>query len=53
VLEPEDQSEQCRLAAAVWPRDREELASFHPEIDVPEHGRSVLVRERDVLEPDG
>jgi hypothetical protein len=53
VLEPKDQSEQSRLAATVWPRDRKKLAAGDVEVNVAEHGRPVLVGKRDVLELDG
>ena len=50
MLEPERQPEQGRLAAAVGPRDREELAGPHLEINLAQHGRAVRVGELDGFE---
>ena len=51
-LEAEHEPEQRRLAAAVRPGDRDELAGRDGERDVLEHGDSGPVVERDVGELD-
>jgi hypothetical protein len=51
-LEPEDDSHECRLAAAVRARDGDELALADAEVDVFEDALSGPVTERDALELD-
>ena len=52
ALEPEHEPQQRRLAAAVRPRDRDELARCDGERDVLEHPDARPVAERDVVELD-
>ena len=46
TLDPENESQQRRLAAAVGPGDRDELPSLDGQVDVGEHGWPLAVRER-------
>jgi hypothetical protein len=46
-LQPERDSQQCRLAASVWPRDRDELALLDTQIDVLQHLWALAVGEVD------
>ena len=52
ALEAEHEAEQGRLAAAVRPGDRDELARADPERDVLEHPNARPVAERDAVELD-
>jgi hypothetical protein len=52
MLEPEDQAEKRRLAAAVRSGDGHELAAFDGEIHVAEDRRAGAIGERDVVELD-
>ena len=52
ALEPEHEPQQRRLAAAVRPRDRDELARRDRERDVLEHADPGPVAERDAVELD-
>jgi hypothetical protein len=51
--EAERKAKQRRLAAAVRPRDRDELASLHGEVEPFDHRRPPVVREGDAPELDG
>ena len=52
ALEPEHEPQQRRLAAAVRPCDRDELARRDRERDVLEHADAGPVAERDAVELD-
>ena len=45
-LDPENESQQCRLAAAVGSGDRDELSAVDGQVDGGEHGWPLAVRER-------
>ena len=53
LLQPEDEAKQRRLAAAVRPGDRDELAALDGELHVTQHGRTVPVGKRHMLEANG
>ena len=50
-LEPHNEPDERRLAAAVRARDRDELAPVDLEVDVAQHGRAVPVGKRRTVEP--
>ena len=52
TLEAESQAHQRRLAAAVRPGDRDELAGLNREAHVLEHRAAAVVGERDVAQLD-
>ena len=49
-LEPEREPEQRGLTAAVRSSDREELSGGDLEVELPQHGRAVLIGEVDARE---